>query len=196
MLQPRSLPVVWIDSVFSFIHSFISFSLRLLHLKWADIPLISSHQIKQTWHTSSIRYHTANMRRHARTHTPPPQSAATSSAFPGATARLKALCHFHHERVSCKTTNFSLFNFCSFRQMHLFFRAGHEYFRAEWHIQWRMKRERRGGGVGESREVWVIKFGFCRSHKALQISIRLPHSWPSLLISSVIAPRCFPSARM
>lgn len=80
-----------------------------------------------------------------------------------------------------------------FRQMHLFFRAGHEYFRAEWHIQWRMKRERQWGGGGRrSREVWVIKFGFCRSHKALQISIRLPHSWPSLLISSVIAPAALP----
>lgn len=135
------------------------------------------------------------MQRHAHAHTPLPQSAVASSAFPEATARLKALCHFHHERVSCKTTNFSLFNFCSFRQMHLFFRAGHEYFRAEWHIQWRMKRERQWGGGGRrSREVWVIKFGFCRSHKALLISIRLPHSWPSLLISSVIAPAAFPLA--
>lgn len=39
-------------------------------------------------------------------------------------AWLKALCHFHHERICIKTTNFSLFNFCSFRQMHSFFRAG------------------------------------------------------------------------
>lgn len=95
-----------------------------------------------------------------RAHTALPQSAVTSSAFPEATSRLKALCHFHHERVSCKTTNFSLFNFCSFRQMHLFFRAWHEYFRAEWHIQWRMKRERQWGGEvqgGMGNQIWFLQ---------------------------------------
>lgn len=84
-----------------------------------------------------------------------------SSTFPEAMAWLRALCHFHHERVSIETTNFSLFNFCSFQQMHPFFRGGHEYFRAEWQIQWRMKSEKKWRGVWrESREVWVITFGF------------------------------------
>ncbi len=89
---------------------------------------------------------------------PPPRSV-TSSTFPE--ARLRALCHFHHERVSCETTNFSPFNFGSSQQMHSFFRAGHEYFRAEWQIQWRMKREKEWvRREGRSREVWVIIFGF------------------------------------
>lgn len=88
-----------------------------------------------------------------------PQRTVTSSTYPE--AWLKALCHFHHERISCETTNFSLFNFCSSQQMHSFFRAGHEYFRAEWQIQWRMKREEEWGRrEGRSREVWVIIFGF------------------------------------
>lgn len=116
-----------------------------------------------------------------------PKCTVTSSTFPGAAAWLKALCHFHHKRVSCKTTNFSLFNFCSFRQTHLFFRARHEYFRAEWQIQWRMKREKewRGWGRG-SREVWVIKFVVffvCFFYR--------PHKWhrPCRFQSDCLTPR-------
>lgn len=41
-------------------------------------------------------------------------------------------------RAPCKTTNFSPFNFCSFWQLHLFFRGRHEYFRPEWQTRWRM----------------------------------------------------------
>lgn len=50
-------------------------------------------------------------------------------------------------KAPCKTTtgNFSSFNFCSFWQLHLFFRARHEYFRPEWQIRWRMKRKREWG---------------------------------------------------
>lgn len=98
---------------------------------------------------------------HTHNYRPRLPRAITSSTFPEATAWLKALCHFHHERVSIQTTNFSLSISAPFGQTHSFFRAGHEYFRAEWQIQWRMKREKEKlGWGGMSREVWVITLGF------------------------------------
>lgn len=58
-----------------------------------------------------------------------------------------------------------------------------------------MKRERRrgggggGGGVEVRSGIRVIKFVFCADLiRVPLISIRLPHSWPSLLISSAVAP--------
>lgn len=58
--------------------------------------------------------------------------------------------------------------------------------------------EEEGVGKAERDEeevqsgIRVIKFGFCMDFiKAPQISIRLPHSWPSLLIPSVVASTAF-----
>lgn len=93
----------------------------LLHLKWYYVTLIFS-QLSYTNTHIIIQY--------------------TSSTSPEAMVWLKTLCHFHHVKVSIKTTNFSLFGSCYFWQKHSFFRAAHEYFRAEWQIQWRMKREK------------------------------------------------------
>lgn len=89
---------------------------------------------------------------------------ATSSTFPEATAWLKALCHFHHKRVSCEMTNFSL-------QLVLLSADAFIFQSRAWIFQgWvtdPVKNEKREGvagsgegGPGRSREVWVITFGF------------------------------------
>lgn len=69
----------------------IFFETPSLEMAWCYLDFL-------TWSHANI----TQARTHAHTHAPLSQQAIMSSTFPAARAWLKALCHFHHERVSTK----------------------------------------------------------------------------------------------
>lgn len=128
-------------------------------------------------------------KRDAYTNTLSPQGI-TPSTSPAATARLKALCHFHHERVSIETTNFSLFNLLLLSADAFIFQSRAWIFQGwvtdpvkneKWEgVGGRVGREVRGG---MDNHIW-----FCRSHKWLKLCrfqsdylrLRHLHRFPSV----------------
>lgn len=68
-------------------------------------------------------------------------TAITSTTFP---ATKVWLALWSEESIYGEKMSSSLFNLCSFQQMHSFFSSDHEYLKNEWHIQWRMKRQEYG----------------------------------------------------
>lgn len=145
-----------------------------------------------TWCTHST--HRSHTQTYTHNHTPWPLRAVTSSTFPEATAWLKVLCHFHHERVSCETTNFSLFNFCSLSADAFIFQSRAWIFQG-W-VTDPVKNEKREGvgrvgkeiQGGMGNHIW-----FCRSHKWLKLcrfqsdcfSLHHLHRFPSAIALSL-----------
>lgn len=101
------------------------------------------------------------MQTHKHNHSRLPPQAVTSCTFPEATVWLKALCHFHHDRVSIRTTNFSLQLLLLLAEAFIF--QSQAWIFQDW-VTDPVKNETRdgaGGGCrGRSREVWVITLGF------------------------------------